>query len=179
MNMSLPRLSAVLARIGVLTLIAVVLAVLMLDALLGLSERWQQYQSTQDRVAAFAQRLSRPVTHNRFEAYSVFLAQTPDENLASSLQNELISLVNTHSGQVVDIRELPGASMPEGPVALRLHLVFEGDVQTVTEILTGLAALEHPILLDNANIRAASPGNFPDRHLRASLDMTIWSEKPT
>lgn len=176
MSVSLPRPDTRLARTGVLTLIAGILAMLLLNALLGLSEKWQQLQTAEDRLSAFEQRLARPVPPNRFGAYSVFLSTAADETLTTSLQNELIALVSAHSGQVVDIREMPATPTPEGLVALRLHLVFEGDLQTMTEVLEGLAAMEQPLLLDNTSIRAIGSSTSPDRHLRASLDLSIWSE---
>ena len=167
-----------LARIGLLTLLSGTLTLLLLNALLGIFEKWHLLQATEERMSAFEIRLARPLPPNRFEAYSAYLTSDSDNSLATTLQSDLITLVNTRGGQVADIRELPAFTTPEGLVALRLHLVFEGDLQVVTEVLEGLARLEYPLLLDNTNIRTTSPTASPDQHLRVALDMSVWTETP-
>lgn len=176
MKFTPPAMSLALLRTVILAVIAGILAILLANVLFGLSEKGQLLSATQERLSAFEQRLARPMVANRYENYSVFLLPGPDEALATTLQNELISIVNAHAGQVVDIREMPAVTTPMGLTALKIHLVLEGDLQAVTETLADIARMDHPILLDRTGIQTIGTTSSPDGSLRASLDLTIWSE---
>lgn len=165
-----------LLKTGGLTAFWAVAAFIGLQAALSLHDRVTLLTGSQTNAALLAERLSRPAAANLHTGYQVFLAPPPPDDYGTQFQNEVITLVSSRAGQIIDIRSQPDLLLPEQVRALRHQIVFEGDLQTVTDVISGLEDTGRPILVDRLSIRPAAGGTQADRALRATLDVSLWTE---
>lgn len=123
--------------------------------------------------------LRQPLPTNPNENHRIFIIPAislETDNLSADVQAALIETLKTNQTRLIDLRENTADTSVPGLEALSFTLNFEGDLQAIFASLTKLAETPWPLLIEKLDLKADGPTNRPDRKMRASLTLTLWTE---
>ena len=143
---------------------------------------WERFRGAERLALSHAEKLARPPPPDIFAGYKVFVvpagSETDRARLAGVIQSAVIERVRASEGRLVDLRESgPGIAIA-GLGAITWHLEAEGDIQAMLSVIRSLEDLPHPVLIDSLSLQAAGSAGEPDRNMRLTLTLTLWTGAP-
>jgi len=146
----------------------------------SLIDKRQRVETARELIASHIEDLSAPAPTNEYLRFQSFVYQPPegtDTQLSSSeIQTALIDQVRIHQARLVDLRVSDTPNQLDTLEALELRLEIEGDLKALLDTISALGDLPQPILIDSLTIKPVGRFDRPDRRLRLSLDLSVWSE---
>lgn len=129
-----------------------------------------------DLITDFKARLNAPLSADRSLPYrSYVLSVSSEQDIANTIQTRLLETVRQSQARLIDLRETPTSTTLGGLSALMFRLEVEGDLQAILETIDSLGASEFPILIDRLELRPIDRSERPDRMVRMSANLTIWT----
>tara|TARA_R110002049_G_scaffold32139_4_gene107542 strand:+ start:1855 stop:2406 length:552 start_codon:yes stop_codon:yes gene_type:complete len=169
------RLEAWLLLAGLLALVFLLIG----PRITGVHDQWVRLQKSETLALSHAEKLSRPAPPDRYARFRSFVMQTgPDTDtsvLAGSVQSSIIELVRTSKARLVDLRDTGKNTSIDGLIAITYHLEVEGDIQAALEVVSALGNLPGPILIDELDLKPAGGAGEPDRRIRLSMSLSLWT----
>jgi len=142
-------------------------------------DEWTRFRGAESLALSHAEKLARPVPPDKFAGYRTFVVPVgPDANptvLASTVQSALIELVRARKARLVDLRETGAIGSINSLSAITWHLEIEGDVEAALDVIRALEDLPQPVLIDELDLKPAGRAGEPDRNMRLTMSLTLWT----
>ncbi|ABI78711.1 hypothetical protein HNE_2522 [Hyphomonas neptunium ATCC 15444] len=144
--------------------------------------QWDRFNGAELLALSHAEKLGRPAPPDIYAGYKAFIVPVgPDADrarLAGLIQSAVIERVRASQARLVDLRETGASVAIEGLSAIAWHLEVEGDIEAVLEVMRSLEDLPQPVLIDSLDLQTAGSAGEPDRNMRMTLKLTLWTGNP-
>lgn len=163
-----------------LSLLGLVCAGIILPKASALIENTRLANEAEALIASHISDLSAPPPPNvylKYRSYTYQAAGNEEGALDSgSIQAAIIDQVKTNRARLVDL-SAPESSRELGNLkTIEFRLEVEGDIKSLLDTVQSLGILAAPILIDTLSIKPVGRFDRPDRRMRMTLELSIWTE---
>ncbi|MEO0884288.1 MAG: hypothetical protein AAFY34_16395 [Pseudomonadota bacterium] len=123
--------------------------------------------------------LARPhmiTPHTNLQKYILPAEGSDLSTLSADFQAELLAALASNQARLINLSQADNVVDIQGLEGLDFRLAFEGDLEAVTGFADALSKMRWPVLVERFELVAQGPETRPDRKLRATLALRIWSE---
>lgn len=125
--------------------------------------------------------LAKALPANPYQNHAVFIASKDiilsSDNISADIQAKLIDTLKANQTRLIDLRQNTSDETINGLQGLSFTLSFEGDLQAVFTTLSKLTETPWPLLVETMDVTAEGPDDRPDRKVRITLTLKIWTEQ--
>lgn len=127
-------------------------------------------------VVEYEARLDLPLSADRSSPFRSYVLKTgSDGEPVENIQTGLLDIIGQNQARLIDLRETQTSAQLGSLSALMYRVELEGDLQAVLETLSALGTSEMPVLIDRLELRPLERSERPDRLVRMSANLTIWT----
>lgn len=129
-----------------------------------------------DLIVDYEARFNQPLSADQSLPYRSFvLAVGSSDEPFGNVQTGLLDLIRQNQARLIDLREIQTSAQLGSLSALMYRVELEGDLQAVLETLSALGTSDYPVLIDRLELRPLERTDRPDRLVRMSANLTIWT----
>lgn len=130
------------------------------------------------RIVRYEAALSRPLSENPYRHFETFVLKTDQQasTLSADIQAAIIDSIRLNQARMIGLEEGDPDMEIAGLKALVFNLSFEGDIEAILDTLGAISEQSWPLVIEAISLQAQGPANRPDRRMRVTLKLKLWTE---